>query len=172
VFISGHRRRARPSVKNLAFSLVVSFAVVFLGWELFVGKLYEPLAAAGAIALLVTWFRFRGLRSGLPSPYGQGKTSVVDEKVAMRSGVLIVLGGILSVVGLMASVFLFPPEYYFVLLLGVIAGLPLSQVLFFALVSGVESKSRSKIFLLAEEKTKDEKTVLVKSIEMVPRAQS
>ncbi|MGD0476593.1 MAG: hypothetical protein ABSB29_00310 [Nitrososphaerales archaeon] len=171
MFSSGIRRRARPSVKSLVFSLVLFSAAAYVGWKLFLNYLYEPLAAAAVVALLVTLFRFRGIRSGLPAPYGRGRVSIIDEKAALRSGVLIVLGGIISMVGLMASVFLIPPEQYFVLLIGVIAGLPLSQAVFFALVAIVEAGSRSKIFWVTEETKKDERAVLVKTVEMVPRAQ-
>jgi hypothetical protein len=171
VFISGFRRRARPSVKILVFSLAVFSAAVYVGWALLFNSMYEPLAAAAVVALLVTLFRFRGLRSGLPTPYGRGRVSIIDEKAASRSGVLLVLGGFISMVGLMASVVLIPPELYFVLLIGVIAGLPVSQAVFFAVVAIVEARSRSKIFWVTEETTKDERTVLVKTVEMVPRAQ-
>ena len=169
--MSGLRRRARPSVKILVFSLAVFSAAVYVGWELLFNSLYEPLAAAAIVALLVTLFRFRGLRSGLPTPYGRGRVSIIDEKSAYRSGLLLVLGGFVSMVGLVASVAVIPPELYFVLLMGIIAGLPVSQAVFFALVAIVEARSRSKIFWVTEETTKHEKTVLVKTVEMVPRAQ-
>ena len=171
MLLSGLRRRARPSVKILVFSLAVFSAAVYVGWELLFNSLYEPLAAAAIVALLVTLFRFRGLRSGLPTPYGRGRVSIIDEKSAYRSGLLLVLGGFVSMVGLVASVAVIPPELYFVLLMGIIAGLPVSQAVFFALVTVIEARSRSKIFWVTEETTKEEKTVLVKTVEMVPRAQ-
>jgi hypothetical protein len=156
-------------VKSLVFSLLVTSAVAYLGWELFLYYLYEPLIATAIVALLVAWFRFRGLRSGLPAPYGRGRVSIIDEKASMRSGVLLVLGGIISVGGLMASVYLLPPELYFIVLIGVVAGLPLSQAVYFALVASVEAKSHSRVFLATEETTRDGADVLVKTVEMVHR---
>ncbi|MGP8057046.1 MAG: hypothetical protein ACLP9K_05560 [Nitrososphaerales archaeon] len=156
-------------MKSLVFSLLVSSAVSYLGWELFLYYLYEPLTATVIVALLVAWFRFRSLRSGLPAPYGRGRVSIIDEKASMRSGLLLVLGGIISVGGLMASVYLLPPELYFIVLIGVVAGLPLSQAVYFALVASVEATSRSRVLLATEETTRDGVDVLVKTVEMVPR---
>ncbi len=156
-------------MKSLVFSIVVSSATAYVGWELLLYYLYEPLTVAAVVAILVALFRFRSLRSGMPAPFGLGRASVIDEKATARSGFLLVLGGIISVVGLMGSVFFIPPELYFVLLLGIIAGLPLSVIVFFALVAFVEARSSSRIYLVAEEATKEGETVLVKTVEMVTK---
>ena len=169
MFPSGDRRRVRPSVRSIAVSAVVLAGSLTLASQVFQYYVYAPLLAAIGISLSVTWFRFRSLRSMMPEPYGGGKRSSIDAKKAARSGILIVLGGILTLVVVMGSVFVLPPVAFFALIFGIMAGLPLEELLFFGLVTRLEKKSETRIFSVTEETGEEESTVLVKTVEMIPR---
>jgi hypothetical protein len=168
MFSSDQRRRLRPSLKSLGLSLVVCPSALYLGWQFFGNLFYAPLLAALAVALAPTWFRMRGLRSSLPEPYGNGRVSTIDASAAARSGLLIVLVGMISMVGLMGSVFILPPVVFFVLVFGLMAGLPLNEVVFFGLVTRLERKTHSRIFAVTEETSESGRTVLVKTVELTP----
>ncbi len=79
---------------------------------------------------------------------------------------MVSLGGGMSLVGLMASVFFLPPEIFLALFFGVTGGLPLSQLLFFTLVTWYETRSGKRIFYVSVETTIDDEPVLVKAVEM------
>jgi len=161
------RRRARPSKKTLALSLFVFVGTMCLGYvSLFGQDIYLPLALSLCLSFLVFWLRARNLRALMPGPYGAGRTRVIGTKEATREGLLLAFGGGAALVGLMGSVFFLPPEAFFVLLFGVIAGLPFSQVLFYSLVTRYERKSKARIFFINEETGAQGAPTLIKSIEM------
>lgn len=170
MFGSDQRRRLRPTLKSLGLSLVVCPSALILGWSLFGYLFYAPLLASLAVALAVVWFRMRGLKSALPEPYGNGRVSKIDARTAVRSGVLIILAGVLSLVVFMGGFYLLPSEafFLFVLVFGLMAGLPLSEIVFFALVTRLERKSKSRILAVTEETSENGKTVLVKTVELAP----
>lgn len=149
-------------------SLVVCPSALYLGWVLFGDLFYAPLLASLAVALALVWFRMRGLRSGLPEPYGNGKVSTIDAASAARSGMLIILGGILSMVLLLGSVYFLPWLAFFVLVFSLMAGLPLNEIVLFALVARLERRSQSRIFSVTEETSQNGKTVLVRTVELAP----
>lgn len=150
-------------------SAIVFPAALLVASRFFPSDIYVPLAGALIVSFSVTWFRFRGLRSGLPKPYGRGRRSSIDAKSSARSGLLIVLGGILCLVVVMGSVIFLPPVAFFALVFGLTAGLPLEELVFFALVARLERASRTRIFSVTEETEEGGEEVLVKTVEMVPR---
>jgi hypothetical protein len=152
-------------------SAVVCAGALLLAGRFFLGYFYAPLAATLAVSLSVTWFRFRGLKSGLPSPYGQGRATSIDAKKAARSGLLIVLGGVFLLVVVFGSVNFLPPIAFFALIFGLMAGLPLEELVFFGVVTRLEETSKTLIFSVTEETVRDGDTVLVKTVEMAPRLQ-
>ena len=79
------------------------------------------------------------------------------------------LGGILCLVVVMGSVIFLPPVAFFALVFGLTAGLPLEELVFFALVARLERASRTRIFSVTEETEEGGEEVLVKTVEMVPR---
>ena len=167
LFGEGNRKRARPSLPGLGLSLMILVVTVYLALiRFFLYLAYIPLLIALGISLVVFLFRARNLNAWMPEPYGRGRASKVDSKSAMRLGVIFSLGGGLSIIGLMASVFFLPPELFLGLFFGVTAGLPLSQVLFFVLVAWYERRSGMRIFYLSAETSEGDETVLVKSIEL------
>jgi hypothetical protein len=126
-----------------------------------------PLAVVLVVAFAAVWLRVRGLRSGLPEPYGKGKASTTDAKRAVRLGLLMVLGGVLCTVVLLGSVYFLPPAVFFAVVFGLTAGLPLSEIVFFVLVTRYERISESRIFLITEETEGEEgRATLVKTFEM------
>lgn len=149
-------------------------SLLFLEWLFFGTLFYAPLLVSLAVGLAATLFRYRGLRSSLPEPYGGGKASTIDASKVERSGYLVILGGIFFMVVFIGSFYLFPSEYVaiFVLAFGLMAGLPLNEIVFFGLVARLEMKSRSRIFAVTEEASEGGKTVLVKTVELAPRSSS
>jgi hypothetical protein len=111
MFSQEGERRARPSIKSLLLSVLVFSGVIYLSaTRFFFYDTYLPLGVALVIALAVFAYRSRNLREKMPEPYGKGRTSTVDAKAALRSGILLSVGGGLSLVGLMGSVFFLPSE--------------------------------------------------------------
>ncbi len=171
MFEPAYRRRAKPSARNLVFSLVVfAAALTFtLAAGLFGSRVYLPLAVGAASALGVAFVRTRGVRLGLPKPYGSSRVIRIDSKRSARDGLLLVLGGIVVILGLFGSVELVSPFlFFFPVTFGLMMGLPLSQALFFALVSRLEGATHSTIFIITEDITENGKEVLLKSIEAAP----
>jgi hypothetical protein len=162
----GHRRRLRPSLKSLGLSLLVCPSALYIGWLFFGYYFYVPLLASLAVALALAWFRMRGVSASLPEPYGKGRTTTIDADAAARSGLLVVLAGILSSVGLMGTVFFLPADIFFVVVVGLMAGLPMNEIVFFALVARIERKCRSRIFSVTDETSQGGKDVLAKSVEL------
>ena len=62
--------------------------------------------------------------------------------------------------------FVLPAFEYFVLVFGVCAGLPLNEVLYFALVTSIERRLRTRIYVITEETVRDGREVLVKSVDL------
>jgi len=149
-------------------SAIVFACALLLASRFFPHDFYVPVTAALVVSLSVTWFRFRGLRSGLPSPYGRGRSSSVSARSAARSGILLMLGGVLSLVLVLGSVYFLPPVAFFGLVFGLMAGLPLEELVFFGLVTRLERASDTRIFSVTEEAGDEGDLVLVKTVEMVP----
>lgn len=140
---------------------------LYFGWLSFY-DFYIPLLASLTVALVLAWFRMRGVRAALPEPYGKGRTKTIDADAAARSGLLIVLAGILSLVGLMGTVYILPPDIFLVVVIGLMAGLPMNEIVFFALVTWTESRYQSRIFSVTDETSQGGRDVLVKSVELAP----
>jgi hypothetical protein len=165
MFSQEGERRARPSLKSILLSVLVFSAVIYLAaTRFFLYDVYMPVGVSLVISLVVFAYRSRNLRQKMPEPYGKGKTSTVDAKAAMRSGILLSVGGGLFLVGLMGSVFFLPSEVFFAILLGVIGGLPLSDIFFFALTTQYERKSGCRVLYVTNETTIEGETALVKSV--------
>ena len=157
----------RPSKKSLGVSVIVCLIGLSFAATLFGYYFYFPLAATVVVSLAAFLVRIRGIRSGLPEPYGRGKVSKIDVKGTGRSGFLLLLGGVLSTVGLLATVFFLPPVVFLALIFGFISGMPLSEVAYFILVARYEAISGSRIYLITEEAGQPgEAASLVKSFEM------
>ena len=172
MFETAYRRRARPSIKSAVFSAALAaIAVLFAAWTgLFGLQLYAPAAVALLSAFAVLIFRVRGLRAALPKPYGLGKVTRIDSRRSARDGVLIVVGGFASLVGVFASAyFLNPFLVFFPLTFGLMIGLPLSQLLYLASVMRFEAMAGGKIYTVSEESTEDGAAVLLKSTELSPK---
>lgn len=164
-------KRARPSVRSLAFSLAVCLLGVYFTVTagLFGALLYVPLAVAVGVGLAVCAFRSRGLLLSLPSPYGRGKITRIDARSTYRDGILLMVGGVASVAGIFASVYFVSPFIlFFPLTFGLMIGLPLSQPLYYASVRYFEGISKSRIFVMTEEVTENDRTVLLKTAELRP----
>jgi len=173
VFRSGGKRRVRPGIKSLALSCFVAPAGLYLSASLPFRTFLEPLSATLIIALAVSLYRFGRVRERLPQPYGLGKTSVYDPSAMARSGMLIILGGIVLVIGVIGSSLLvpllIPPDAYFSMVFGLMAGLPLSEIVFFGLMSAVERSAKGRVFEISEETEEDSETVLKKTLDIIPR---
>ncbi len=169
MFETTYRRRVRPSRTSLVYS--ASLAVVtalFALWTGIIGlQLYAPAAIAAASALAILLFRVRNLRLAFPHPYGQGRVTKIDSRKSMRDGVLIIVGAALSIGGVFASAYLVSPLLiFFPVVIGLMIGLPCSQLLFFAFVLSSERAVGSKIYAVSEETTEDGRAVLLKSVEL------
>ena len=171
MFRSGGKRRVRPSLKSLALSLVVCPAGLYLATFLPFDTFLEPLGATLIIALAVDWFRFRRVRQGLPQPYGKGLSTLFDSAAMARSGMLLIVGGIVLVVGVLGAsllVPLIPPAVYFAMVFGLMAGFPLSEIVFFGGLWMLERSAKGKIFEIVEDAEEDGQRVLKKSLEIFP----
>lgn len=118
------------------------------------------------MAAAAVWIRTRSLRAGLPEPYGKGKVSTIDAKKATRDGLLLALAGALATFGVLGSVYVLPPVVFFSLVFGLAAGLPMSEIVFFAVVARLEKASESRIFRVTEETEDEGKPALVKTLTM------
>jgi hypothetical protein len=156
----------RPSIKSLLLSLVVCVAALYFALFLFEGDFLFPLAASIGVAGALTWYRMRNLSQSLPSPYGNGKLSVLNAASSLRSGILIIVAGAALTLGLMATVYFLPPLVFFTLVFGLAGGLPLGEVVFFALVTRLELKSGRRIMAVTEEADENGKEAYVKTLEL------
>jgi hypothetical protein len=167
MFTTSRKRRARPSWLSLGLSLLVFTATIWLAvTTVFYYYVYMPVIVALAISTAVFLYRARSLRARMPAPYGGGEPTIVTLKAAMRSGILLTVGGGGSLVGLMATVFFLPPVISLSIIFGLIIGLPLSEILFFTLVTRYERRSGTSVFFVNEETEIDGETALVKTVEM------
>lgn len=172
MFETAYRRRARPSIKSVTFSAALAaIAVLFAAWTgLFGLQFYAPAAIALFSAFAVLIFRVRGLRAALPKPYGLGRVTRIDPRRSARDGALIVVGGFASLVGVFASAFFLNPFLvFFPLTFGLMAGLPLSQLLYFAAVMRFEAAAGARIYTVTEDSTEDGVAVLLRSAELSPK---
>lgn len=167
MLISAGRRRVRPPLKSVGLSAVILPVAVYFAYLVFGDYVYVPIAAAVVAASAVVWVRFRGLRAGLPEPYGRGRDSVLDAKQAQRQALLLVLAGAAATIGVLGTVYVLPAVVFFVLVFGLAAGMPFSELLFFAAVRRLESASGSSIYQVSEEVEENGRPLLVKSLRMV-----
>jgi len=166
MFASGRDRRVRPSKKSLVLSLLVSAGGLYLSVWAFGYLAYLPLTVSLLVALVAFAYRTRGLRSGLPEPYGRGKATTTDTAHATRIGLLMTLGGVLVTLFLFGSVFFLPPIFFLTVVFGIIVGLPVNEIAFFGLVERYEWKTETRIFQVTEETEHEGRAALVKSLEM------
>ncbi len=172
MFATAGRKKARPSTLTLVWSTLLLAGTVPLAWAFFSYTIYLPLAGIVAIGLVPSLYRLRGLKQALPEPYGRGKRSIIDLKSSFRAGVLIIVGGFGCVMLLFASVYFIPITDFFILMFSITGGFPLSQILFFLMVLSIERGSRSRIYVVVADETKeDESPVLSKTLEMSPYSQ-
>jgi hypothetical protein len=68
----------------------------------------------------------------------------------------------------MGTVFFLPADIFFVVVVGLMAGLPMNEIVFFALVTWTESRYQSRIFSVTDETSQGGRDVLVKSVELAP----
>ncbi len=170
-----YRKRVRPSPRSLVYSsAVLAVIVVFtLAINPFAGAIYIPFAIGGAIAVVVALIRQRGVRSGLPPPYGQGKVQRIDARKTARDAMFLIAGSALAFVGVFGSVIVVSPYLlFFPVVYGMMFGLPLSEVLFYLVISRIERTSAGRIYMTTEQATEGGVTLLVKSIELRQTAQS
>lgn len=168
MFSSPGRKKARPSMVSLVWSALVFAATIPLAWTFFSDYVYIPLIGMAVLAALPSLYRLRGLKRGLPEPYGEGRVSIIDSKSASRTGYLIVGAGILCIVLLFGSVFFIPVFDFFVIMFSLTGGLPLSQVVFFLMVLSIERAAGSRIFEVIDDTTRDGASVLSKTFELSP----
>ena len=96
---------------------------------------------------------------------------MLDSAAMAKEGALIVIAGVALVFGIIGGVFLVPvvgPVAYFSALFGVIAGLPLSEILYFGAISAVERRAKGRIYVIAEEEMQGGNIVLRKTVEVRP----
>ena len=168
MFSSPGRKKARPSMVSLVWSVLIFAATIPLAWTFFSDYVYVPLIGMAVLAALPSLYRLRGLKRGFPEPYGDGKVSIIDSKSNLRAGYLIVAGGFLCIVLLFGSIFFIPAFDFFVIIFSLTGGLPLSQVVFFLMVLSIERAAGSRIFVVTDETTQDGTSVLEKTFEMSP----
>jgi hypothetical protein len=162
-------KRVRPGLPSIAFAALITAgsvctAVALLG----TASLAFSLLPMAAVLAVVTLVRFGQLERGLPEPYGRGEESQTGPRQAFLQGLLLIAGG---------AAFIFAP---FVLLfyvggaevvggvLGVVGGLTLSQLVFFARVSLVEKWSDSRVCTRSELLELNGEQVLLKSLYLQP----
>jgi len=162
-------RKVVPSLKSLGLSLAVICISMGLAVYLFEYEFYMPLLVAVAIAALLSYYRFRSLRSRLPEPYGRGLVSYSDSEQAHRTGLLLIAGGILLIVIPVASIAFLPPLYFFSLIFGLTSGLPAVEILYFVGVSLMQRSSSSTFVSMTDRTEKDGAEVVVKWLELVSR---
>jgi hypothetical protein len=171
MFSSPGRKKVRPSAASVIWATAVFAAAVPVAWAFFSDYIYFPLAGMGILAAFPSLYRFKGLRRGLPRPYGQGKPSIINSSSAYRAGILVIIGGVSCMILLFASVFFIPTFALFVIMFSLTGGLPLSQIIFFLMVFYIERASGSKVFVtITDETVQDKSPVLVKQFEMSPNA--
>lgn len=160
-------KKVVPSLKSLTLSLVVFSISTGLALYLFEYEFYMPLLVALAVACLLSYVRFRSLRSRLPEPYGKGLVTYSDSEQAQRMGLLLIAGGVLLIVVPIASLAFLPPLYFFSLIFGIVSGLPAVEILYFAGVSMMQRSYSSTFVSMTERTEKDGAEVVVRWLEVV-----
>lgn len=156
---------------SLVLSLVVCPVALYLAAGFPFDGYYEPLTAVLLVSLAASWLRLKGMRQHLPKPFGRGEASIIDARAMTASGLFITLGGVVFLVGLLASVRFLPPNadwVPFAIVFGLAAGLPLSEIVYFAQVTRIERTSGGRIYSVTEETEEDGRTVLRKTLELTP----
>lgn len=161
------RRRARPSLKSLGFSAVIAAVALYLIVYLFEGLSYAPLSVALAMAVGVYLYRSRGLRRRLPAPYGEGKEETIGAREMTRTGLLMIVGGVVFVVLPLATVF-FLPVLFFILYLALPLGLALSEIFQFGWLARLEARIGEEVYSITETTEVDGREAVVKTAVLIP----
>ncbi len=162
------RKRLRPALWSLAFSTAVVLTSLTVALFLFEYDAYMPLTATAVISLSVALFRVRRIRPRLPPPHGSGRASSTDTARSTRQGVTIILLAVLLIFVPYATIFFLPPLVFFALIFGLIAGLPLTELVLFAWVTFLEGRSKGRFYTVSETTEEDGNEVLVKSVVLDP----
>lgn len=152
---------------SLGLSLVVAASASYLTIYLFEGLSYAPLSAALLTAAAVFLHRSRSLRRRLPEPYGEGREETIGAREMTRTGLLLVLGGIVFVVLPLSTVF-FLPILFFILYLAFALGLALAEILQFAWISRLEARAGAQVCSVTEETELGGRGAMIKRTVLVP----
>jgi hypothetical protein len=120
--------------------------------------------ATVAVAAAVLVFRFLRLKPVLPEPFGKGQVRETRAEDAARSGMLLLLGAAAWIIGLMAGSFFIPGEVLFTIIFGLMAGLPMSNVLYSILILGIEVRVGGTLYSTNEEYEEDGESFLQRRI--------
>jgi hypothetical protein len=164
LFPTSSSRRVRPSLKSLILSMLVVGFAAYTVVSLLDGEAYLSLMLALVIALGILAYRNSSLQSRLPEPHGRGRPAYVGVAQMRRTGVLMVIGGILVVVIPIASVSFLPPLYFFTVIFGIIIGFPSSEVLFFLRVNQLETRLGGVLRSVTEESDAEGEQLLIKTV--------
>jgi len=165
------RHKIRPSNKSVGFTAVLSVVSVYVSVVVLgeTALLFTFPLALGVVALVV-FMRTRPLKRGLPEPVGRGLDWEIRSGQAMRQGVLVVLLGIAMLFVPIALLFYLPGWLVIGAVLGIVTGLSLSDSVFSVWIVRIERQTRSEIFSVTELVEEGGKQLLVKSVELIPRA--
>ena len=165
----GDRRRVLPGRITIGYSLGLFAAGAYVSTQLpFTIGIIEPLIAGASLAIGLTAYRLARLRRGLQPPYGGGKVSTVTAKGLARSGQFMFLGTLGLFVGILGTVFILPPEVFFLMIFALVVGLPLANLGYYLGVRYFEQKKGGRIYAVLEDDENDEGPVLKKSFELSP----
>jgi hypothetical protein len=164
MFPTSSSRRVRPSFKSLLFSVLIVGIAAYTLLSLLDGEAFLSLILALGIALGILAYRNSSLQSRLPEPHGRGRPAYVGVAQMRRTGILLIIGGILVVVIPIASVSFLPPLYFFTLIFGIIIGFPSSEVLFFLRVNQLETRLGGTFRSVTEESDADGEQLLIKTV--------
>jgi hypothetical protein len=158
----------KPSYKSVGFALLVEFGFAYSSYAYFGnGSLYLITPIIIAVALVSTHIRGRGIREGLPPPYGRAKVVEIRAREVLNRGVLMVMSGILFLIVPLFLFYLAPGELLIGLILGLGGGLSLSEPLFFASIHLLERRMGLLIYSVDELGLEDGTQVLTKRIELI-----
>jgi hypothetical protein len=167
---AGRRKRARPSMLSLGLSIIVAVVAVILILDLFGEFYYAPLYAAVVVGLLVLLLRSRGLTRKVPHPYGAGMEDVVSPRAAVRTGILMIVGGVALVVIPLASIFFLPVAVFFAIYLALGLGISLGEVFQFAWVTRLEARTGAEVYAISEEARVEGEDAIIKRVVLIPRS--
>jgi predicted membrane metal-binding protein len=152
----------------MASSVVVVPVAAYLVLYIFGGFSYIPVSVAVAVAVVIFLFRSRGVKRKLPKPHGEGREEIVSAAQMARTGLLMIVGGIVLVVLPLATIF-FLPVLFFILYLALALAIPLTEMLQFAWIARLEKKVGAEIYSITEETEVDGKDAVMKRIVFLPR---